>query len=51
MVEFLPQDRLLIGCEQAAGLRQHLRRSSSARPSAAATRPSAPHLLGVKLPT
>lgn len=32
MVEFLPQDRLLIGCERAADLRQHLHRRDRARP-------------------
>jgi hypothetical protein len=30
MVEFLPQDRLLVGCERAADLRQHLRRRDRA---------------------
>ncbi len=32
MVEFLPQNRLLVGCERAADLRQHLRRRDRARP-------------------
>jgi hypothetical protein len=32
MVEFLPQIRLLVGCERAANLRQHLRRRDRARP-------------------
>jgi hypothetical protein len=42
MVEFLAQDRLLIGCERAAALRQHLRHRNRARPPASATRPSTP---------
>src|SRR6266498_3611276 len=32
MVEFLPQDRLLVGCERAADLRQHLGRRDRLRP-------------------
>src|SRR5262249_9078703 len=42
-VEFLPQDRLLIGCERAADPRQHLRRKKRARPPASAIRASTPH--------
>ena len=32
MVEFLPRNRLLVGCERAADLRQHLGRRDRARP-------------------
>jgi hypothetical protein len=32
MVEFLPPSRLLVGCERAADLRQHPRRSDRACP-------------------
>ena len=42
MVESLSQDRLLIGCERAAALRQHPRRRNRARPPASATRHSTP---------
>ena len=32
MVEFLPDSGLLVGCERAADLRQHLGRGDRARP-------------------